>query len=125
MRRDISEVNVDDLLIEFVRLCIEQGEALESLKEGSSVQTLGKRIFEIATELRKRSNTQQIGLMRLLKHPNSWVRFHAAEGCIDLAPVDARRELQRLADSGDYPVACHAGMFLSLYDGGWSGPGRK
>jgi hypothetical protein len=117
----ISEISADDLLIEFVRLCVEQGEALELLKEGSNVQTVGKRILGIAAELRTRPNTQRIGLMQLLSHPNSWVRFHAAEGCIDLTPVDARRELQRLADSGDYPVAGHAGMFLSLYDGELSG----
>lgn len=125
MRRDISEISADNLLIEFVRLCVEQGEALELLEEGSSVKMLGKRILGIAAELRKRPNTQRIGLTRLLSHPNSWVRFHAGEGCIDLAPVEARRELQRIADSGDYPVAGHAGMFLSLYDGELSGPGRK
>lgn len=125
MRRDISEISADGLLIEFVRLCVEQGEALELLKEGSSVQTLGKRILRISAELRKRPNTQRIGLTRLLSHPNSWVRFHAAEECIDLAPVEARRELQRIADSGDYPVAGHAGMFLSLYEGDLSDPGQK
>jgi hypothetical protein len=125
MKRDISEINADDLLIEFVRLCVEQDEALELLKEGSTVQTLGKRILEITAELHKRPNAQRIGLTRLLTHPNSWVRFHAAEGCIDVAPVEARRELQRIADSGDYPVAGHAGMFLSLYEGELSDPGRK
>jgi hypothetical protein len=106
-------------------LCVEQGKALELLKEGSSVQTLGKRILRIAAELRKRPNTQRIGLTRLLSHSNSWVRFHAAEGCIDLAPVEARRELQRIADSGDYPVAGHAGMFLSLCEEDLSDPGQK
>jgi hypothetical protein len=125
MKRHSSRRDADDLLIEFAFLCIEQGKALELLKGESAVKSLGKRILEIETELRKRPNSERMRLIRLFVHSNPWVRFHAAEGCIDLVPAEAREQVQRIADSGDYPVAGHAGMFLSLYDGELSDLGQR
>jgi hypothetical protein len=39
------------------------------------------------------------------------------QSLIRILPLEARRTIQAIADSGVFPLAGHAGMYLSMYDG--------
>jgi hypothetical protein len=116
-RIDVSRLSVDDLLKWHVEFSSRQGAALELLLSTRSANRAGDQIRKINEELKSRPGDQRAALVRLFTHPNLWVQLNAAEAAIPVAPVAARQQIQIIADSKKYPVAGHAGMFLSFYDG--------
>jgi hypothetical protein len=113
---DLSKLDVGALLKLHVERSVQQGMALERASI-SKVNELGGRINQINKELKSRSGDQRGALAPLLSHPNAQVRFNAAQSLIRILPLEARRTIQAIADSGVFPLAGHAGMYLSMYDG--------
>ena len=113
---DLSKLDVGALLKLHVEWSVQQGMALERASI-SKVNELGGRINQINKELKSRSGDQRGALAPLLSHPNAQVRFNAAQSLIRILPLEARRTIQAIADSGVFPLAGHAGMYLSMYDG--------
>jgi hypothetical protein len=113
----ISEMSDDDLVRQYAELSAMQGRALRLLVSSSRVNRIGDRIYEISKELKRRPGDHRSALLKLLSHPNDWVRFNAATSTISLAPLQARQVMQTIADSKVYPQAGQAGMYLSMYDG--------
>ena len=113
---DLSRLDVGALLKLHVEWSVQQGMALERASI-SKVNELGGRINQINKELKSRSGDQRGALAPLLSHPNAQVRFNAAQSLIRILPLEARRTIQAIADSGVFPLAGHAGMYLSMYDG--------
>jgi hypothetical protein len=95
-----------------------QGRAMRLLVSSSRTNRIGDKIYEISKELKRRPGDHRTALLKLLSHPNDWVRFNAATSTISLAPVRTRQVMQTIADSKVYPQAGQAGMYLSMYDGG-------
>ena len=115
-RLDLSKLSLDDLLERYVELSIRQGEALES-GTISQVNRLGEQIYKISKELKARPGDRRDAFLKLFSHPNAQVRFNAATSSIAIVPLEARQTIQAIADSGIFPLAGHAGMYLSTYDG--------
>lgn len=113
---DLSKLDVGALLKLHIEWSMQHGVALERASI-LKINELGGRINEINKELKSRSGDQRGALAPLLSHPNAQVRFNAAQCLIRILPLEARRTIQAIADSGVFPLAGHAGMYLSMYDG--------
>jgi hypothetical protein len=65
------------------------------------------RLFDqteaVETELKTRDGDQRRMLLRLYNHRNIQVRLKAAKATLAVAPDAARRKIQEIADSREYP----------------------
>lgn len=113
---DLSKLDADALLKLHVEWSMQQDVALQRANI-SKVNELGGRINQINNELKSRPGDQRGTLASLLSHPNAQVRFNAAQSLIRILPIEARQTIQVIADSGVFPLAGHAGMYLSMHDG--------
>jgi hypothetical protein len=113
---DLSKLDVGVLLKLHVEWGGQQDVALQRANT-SMVNELASRINQINRELKSRPGDQRSALAPLLSHPNAQVRFNAAQSLIRILPLEARRTIQVIADSGVFPLAGHAGMYLSMHDG--------
>jgi len=113
---DLSKLDADALLKLHVEWSMQQDLALQRANI-SKVNELGGRINQINNELKSRPGDQRGTLASLLSHPNAQVRFNAAQSLIRILPIEARQTMQVIADSGVFPLAGHAGMYLSMHDG--------
>lgn len=113
---DLSKLDADALLKLHVEWSMQQDVALQRANI-SKVNELGGRINQINNELKGRPGDQRGTLASLLSHPNAQVRFNAAQSLIRILPIEARQTIQVIADSGVFPLAGHAGMYLSMHDG--------
>jgi hypothetical protein len=104
-----------ELLGRYINLSTERGRALELCESSAKVNRLGDLIFDISDELKRRDRAS--ALTELLTHPNAYVRYNAATGLIAALPAQARQAIQEVADSDLAPLAFHARMYLSAYDG--------
>lgn len=68
---------------------------------------------EVDRELRARGQAARMLLLRLFDHPNIQVRLNAAALSLAVAPTEARRALEAIARSNQYPQAGEAGMLIS------------
>jgi hypothetical protein len=113
---DLSKLDIGALLKLHVEWSVQQDVALQRANI-SKVNELGGRINQINKELKSRPGDQRSALAPLLSHPNAQVRFNAAQSLIRILPIEARQTIQVIADSGVFPLAGHAGMYLSTHDG--------
>lgn len=72
----------------------------------------------IDDELRARGRNDRLALTKLYDHPNIQVRYDAAKLTLGVAPVEARRVIEWIAQSGFVPQMWHAGMTLLAIDEG-------
>jgi hypothetical protein len=72
----------------------------------------------IEDELKARTPDQRPMLLNLYDHPNAQVRLNAMKATLAVAPATARRNLEALATSLDFPQAGDAGMTLYALDRG-------
>lgn len=113
---DLSKLDIGALLKLHVEWSVQQDVALQRANI-SKVNELGGRINQINKELKSRPGDQRSALAPLLSHPNAQVRFNAAQSLIRILPIEARQTIQVIADSGVFPLAGHAGMYLSTHGG--------
>jgi len=113
---DLSKLDIGALLKLHVEWSVQQDVALQRANI-SKVNELGGRINQINKELKSRPGDQRSALAPLLSYPNAQVRFNAAQSLIRILPIEARQTIQVIADSGVFPLAGHAGMYLSTHDG--------
>jgi hypothetical protein len=110
-------MSVDELVQRHAVLSAEQGRGLDGFSSMIKVNRLAQQISEINSELKSRPGDQRLALTGLFSSPDPWVRLNAARIVMNTAPVEARPVIQQIADSKNYPVAGHAGMCLSFFDG--------
>lgn len=113
----LSTLQQRELLDRYVNLSIERGRALELCESAAKVNRLGNLIFDIYDELKRRAGDRPNALSELLSHSNAYVRYNAATGLIGALPDEARQVIQEIADTNLAPLAFHARMYLSAYDG--------
>ena len=94
-----SEMSDDDLVKQYAELSAKQGRAQTLLVSSVRTNRIGEQIHEISKELMRRPGDHRSALLKLLSHPNDWVRFNAATSTISIAPTRARQVLQAIADS--------------------------
>ena len=116
-RSHLHDMTVDDMVERFVAIGPEQDKAL--LRNAIAKFN---RLFDekkvIESELKARRIDQRRALLHLYDHPNAQVRLNAVKATLAVAPEAARRALQAIADSREYPQAGDAGMTLDNLDNG-------
>lgn len=76
------------------------------------------QMAEISKELKGRPGDERGALMSLYDFPNMQVRLKAAIHTLGIAPIEARSQLEAIAQSKWFPQAGDAGMTLSNLDRG-------
>lgn len=118
--RNFTGMSVDELIVLYAELSGEQGRVLDGCGPSRMVNRLVLQTFAIRDELARRAKDGEKVLARLFAHPDPWVRYNAASAALDVLGAEARKVIQAIADSKEFPVAGHAGMTLSLFDGALS-----
>jgi Domain of unknown function (DUF2019) len=116
-RTKFQGVTVDQLMDRFTAIGLDQDRALLR-GEHAKFNRLFDEMVAIEEELRTRHGDQRRELIRLYDHPNAQVRLNAMKATLAVAPDFARRMLQAMADSREYPQAGDAGMTLDCLDRG-------
>jgi uncharacterized protein DUF2019 len=114
MLKDIATEHLVDL---FVSVALDQDRAVRR-DDNATFKGLYQQMDAIEEELKVRPGDQRRALIPLYNHPNVQVRLKSAIATLALAPDAARRQIQDIADSRDYPQAGDAGMTLDCLDRG-------
>jgi len=112
-----ENMTVDELVRRFADTGIEQDKALLR-NEIAKFNRLFDEKKSIESELKAREGDQRQALLSLYQHPNAQVRLNAMKATLAVAPEAARRALEVLAASREYPQAGDAGMSLHALDNG-------
>ena len=112
-RLKLQDMTANQLLECFTAIGIEQDQTLLR-RRYAKFNRLFDEMVAIEDELKTRDGDQRRELLSLYNHPNAQVRLNAAKVTLAVAPEPARRALQAIADSREYPQAGDAGM--SLYN---------
>lgn len=116
-RTSLDDMTVGQLVEHFTALALDQDDAL--LREDiSQVNRLFDQLEIVEANLKSRSGDQRRALLRLYDHPNPQVRVKAIKATLAVAPETARRALEQLAHSREYPQSGEAGMSIRALDRG-------
>jgi Domain of unknown function (DUF2019) len=116
-RSDLNTLTVEQLVERFAAVGLEQDQAI--LEDNNDEYAhLFWQMEEIKKELKRRSGDQRRALLGLYSHPNIQVRLKAAKATLAVAPEQARRMIEEIAQSKLYPHAGDAGMCLWMLDRG-------
>jgi Domain of unknown function (DUF2019) len=118
---DAGTLSVAELLDEFIALGIMQYKAVWD-GDTNTYNPLFDRMQTIKAELKNRPGDQRRALKTLYDHPNIQVRLMAARSTLALAPIEARKVIESIAASNQFPYAGDAGMCLWTLDEGISKP---
>ena len=110
-------MSTNELLSRFIELGLAQDEALLD-DNYTKYNRLYRQMSQIDDELRARGPEARLALTRLFDHPNLQVRLRAAARTLGVAPVEARKAIEAVANSGHFPQAGDAGMLLAGLDDG-------
>jgi hypothetical protein len=108
---DLKGITNDELVERFAALASAQDDALLE-NDLPKVNRLFWQLAAIEDELKARPGDQRGALLRLYDHPLAQVRLKAVKATLAVAPELARRMLQTIADSKEYPAAGEAGMSI-------------
>jgi hypothetical protein len=107
----LGDMTLDQLVERFTVLAVSQDKSLLR-SEMANVNRLNDALDLVEAELRAREGDRRDALLKLYEHPNPQVRLKAAKATLVVAPNSARRMLQTIAESDEFPQAGHAGMSL-------------
>jgi hypothetical protein len=118
----MSQVKLQDMTLEqlverFTSTALAQDRAL-LMGDIAKVNQLYLQLKEIEGALKVRQGDQRRALLSLYDHPNAQVRLKAVKATLSVAPLEARQQLQAIADSREYPQAGEAGMSIRNLDQG-------
>jgi hypothetical protein len=116
-RVNLQRLTVDELVQRFAVLALEQDDALLD-SNISKVNRLFRKLQDISAELKAREGDQRRALLKLYDHPNAQVRLKATKATLAVAPEAARRMLESIAESSEFPQAGEAGMSIYNLDAG-------
>jgi hypothetical protein len=112
-----SDMTTKDLVDRFAQIGRAQDQALLG-GQIAKFNRLYAQMAEISTELKGRPGDERKALMALYDFPNMQVRLKAAIHTLAVSPIEARGQLQSIADSKWFPQAGDAGMSLWNLDRG-------
>lgn len=113
----LEGMTVEELVDRFAAIGVAQEEALLD-DELSKYNKLYGQMNDIENELRERGTEARRALTRLFDHPSFQVRVRAAARSLAVAPDLARKVLEEVAASKEFPQAGDAGMLISGLDDG-------
>lgn len=116
-RINLPDMTVDELVERFAAIGLDQDEA--SLYDDNEKFTrLFWQMEAVEEELKSRHGDQRGALRSLFGHRNAQVRLCAAKATLAVLPEEARRTIETLANSNEFPHAGDAGMTLWALDEG-------
>jgi HK97 family phage prohead protease len=115
LKPKLQKMPVEGLVEFFCSLALEQDDAMLG-GEQAKVNRLVWKLKDIADELKSREGDQRSALIRLYDHRNPQVRVNAIKATLAVAPEKARRALEVLANSKEFPAAGEAGMSIIALD---------
>jgi hypothetical protein len=118
---NLQEMSIDALVERFEAITLAQDHAVLA-GETAKLNRLIRQMEVVKGELKRRPGDQLRALMPLYGHPNPQVRLKAMRATLALAPEEARRQLQKLAASGEQPQSGEAGMAIYYLDTGMINP---
>ncbi|TAK50337.1 MAG: DUF2019 domain-containing protein [Xanthobacteraceae bacterium] len=110
-------MSIDQLIARFAELGVAQDNALLGNEIGR-FNRLMDQMRTIVDELKGRLGDQRHALCALYDHKNVQVRLQSARLSLAVAPIDARKIIEAIATSQQYPQAGHARMTLWNLDRG-------
>lgn len=113
----LQTMSVAELVERFAALAIAQYRA-EIQSDIANQNKFIEQGWAIVDELKNRPGDQRPALTPLYAHPSVQVRLNAARLTLAVAPNAARKVIQAIADSKEYPQAMDAGMCLWALDQG-------
>jgi hypothetical protein len=116
-RAKLQDMTVDQLVERFTAIALDQDRALLR-NEYAKFNRLFEQMEEVKGELKARDGDQRRALLRLYDHPNAQVRLKAVKATLAVAPERARRMLEIIAESREYPQAGEAGMSIDNLERG-------
>jgi hypothetical protein len=114
---DLGAMSSKNLVERFAAIVVAQDQALLG-GEITKFNRLFRQMMDVANELKGREGDQRRLLLELFTFPNMQVRVQAAKLTLAVAPVEARKQLEAIADTHWMPQAGDAGMSLSFLDRG-------
>jgi uncharacterized protein YdcH (DUF465 family) len=114
---NVKSMTVDQLVERFRAIALDQDKALLR-NDHARFNRLFDEMESIKRELKGRSGDQRRALLALYDHPNAQVRLKAVKATLAVEPLVARRMLEIIADSREYPQAGDAGMTIYALDSG-------
>jgi hypothetical protein len=114
---ELQRMTVGELVERFIAVALAQHNAL-LFDEYGKFNRLFDEMEAIKAELKSRDGDQRRALISLYGHANAQVRLKAVKATLAVAPESARKALQTIADSKEYPQAGEAGMSLVNLDRG-------
>ena len=121
MSATLGKLSTEELVSRFVEIGVRQDQAIFR-DDNAAFNRLFDRMQAVQQELKRRGGDQRRALMPLYSHQNMQVRLMAAKSTLAVAPEQARRMLEAIADSGWQPQAGDAGMCLISLDRGVFNP---
>ena len=110
-RSKLQDMTVNQLVERFTAITLEQDNALLR-NEYAKFNRLFEQMEDVKRELKARDGDQRRALLPLYNHPNAQARLKAMKATLAVAPERARRMLEIIAESGEFPQAGEAGMSL-------------
>jgi hypothetical protein len=114
---DLGAMSSKNLVERFAEIVVAQDRALLG-GETTRFNRLFRQMMDVANELKGREGDQRRLLLDLFTFPNMQVRVQAAKLTLAVAPVEARKQLEAIADTHWMPQVGDAGMSLSFLDRG-------
>jgi hypothetical protein len=116
-RLSLQDMSVDQLVDRFAALALEQDQAMleENIKR---VNQLFDALEDVEGALKQREGDQRRALLRLYSHKNPQVRVKAVKATLAVEPTTARRMLQAIADSREYPQSAEAASSIRYLNKG-------
>jgi hypothetical protein len=113
----LSGMTTDDLVARFAEIGRAQDRALLG-GETAKFNRLFSQMTDVSNELKSRPGDARRALVTLYSYPSTQVQLKAAKHTLAVAPVEARRKIEEIADSKWFPQAGEAGMSLLNLDRG-------
>jgi len=117
----LTALSVEQLVERFADLALKRYQAAEHFEIAKQNRFIVQG-WGVADELKNRSGDQRKALVQLYSHPNAQVRLNAATATLAVVPAEARKALEDLAASNDYPQSGEAGSRLRNLDSGFFKP---
>lgn len=114
---DFRKHRVDSLVELFRKHAAEQEQAMLYGNQ-AKVNELYWQLKAVREELKSREGDQRRALLQLYNDPSPQVRIKAIKATLAVAPEKARRALEELANSKEYPASGEAGMSVWALDEG-------
>ena len=113
----LAKLTIEELIERFATLGLDQHEAILD-DDNERFARLFWQMEAVEDELKSRQRDQRRALTRLYDHRNAQVRLCAAKATLAVAPEEARRLIEKIAKSHEFPQAGDAGMTLRALDEG-------